>query len=356
MTLDIEKLRAENPLIDGAGMIPIVEAARTVGMQPESLANELLNDGAHVFTHLHGQSCWRVPVLNDLDRDFGGEFIWNEVKANGERAVHTGTVRVLDGRATLQQAITAGAAQEGVFRDGKSVGIFLEDPIAVDLARCIVHKTAVTKVRARLVASLSPASKVALSAPSIISGTPTALPVPSPSATVGAVPTGLPTRIEPTAVVFDPITAKHGKKRFWGLFELYARSRTWGEDQTRRMTTEAGLFRDLMGDPELGEIELETIDQYASRLAQLTACMTMGSKFDIRDADQFVPGVTTMQQAQEKLGTPTATNAMPNGGTLQQWMYSQASVIGGTSSNLAILFDKDGKMIRIQSRGQVNTR
>ncbi|VWD16202.1 outer membrane protein assembly factor BamE [Burkholderia contaminans] len=88
----------------------------------------------------------------------------------------------------------------------------------------------------------------------------------------------------------------------------------------------------------------------------LTACMTMGNKFDMHDADQFVPGVTTMQQAQEKLGTPTATNAMPNGGTLQQWIYSQASMFGGTSSNIAILFDKDGKMIRVQNRGQVNTR
>lgn len=269
MTLDIEKLRAENPLLDGAGMIPVVDAARTIGLSPELLANELLNDGAQVFTHLHGQPCWRVPVLNDLDRDFGGEFIWNEVEAYRERTLHTGPVRFLDPRATLQQAITAGESQEGVFRDGKSAGVFLEEPIAIDLARCIVHKTAVTRVRARLVASLSPAPTVALSAPSIISGTPTALPVPSPSATVGAVPTGLPTRIESTPVVFDPITAKHGKKRFWGLFELYARSRTWGEDQTRRMTTEAGLFRDLMGDPELGEIELETIDQYASRLAQL---------------------------------------------------------------------------------------
>ncbi|KVH13888.1 hypothetical protein WS84_09255 [Burkholderia anthina] len=41
--------------------------------------------------------------------------------------------------------------------------------------------------------------------------------------------------------------------------------------------------------------------------------------------------------------------------TLQQWMYSQASVLGGTSSNIAILFDRDGKMIRIPSKGQVNT-
>lgn len=88
----------------------------------------------------------------------------------------------------------------------------------------------------------------------------------------------------------------------------------------------------------------------------LTACMTMGNKFDIHDADQFVPGITTMQQAQEKLGTPTATNAMPNGGTLQQWVYSQASMFGGTSSNLAILFDRDGRMVRIASKGQVNAR
>ncbi|MCW3670371.1 hypothetical protein K6Y56_31520, partial [Burkholderia cenocepacia] len=60
MTLDIEKLRAENPLLDGVGMIPVVDSGQTIGMQPELLANELLNDGAHVFTHLHGQSCWRV--------------------------------------------------------------------------------------------------------------------------------------------------------------------------------------------------------------------------------------------------------------------------------------------------------
>ena len=88
----------------------------------------------------------------------------------------------------------------------------------------------------------------------------------------------------------------------------------------------------------------------------LTACMTMGNKFDLHDADQFVPGVTTIQQAQEKLGTPTATNAMLNGATLQQWMYSQASMFGGSSSNIAILFDKDGKMVRIQSKGQTSIR
>lgn len=284
MTLDIEKLRAENPLLDGAGMIPVVDAARTIGMEPGLLANELLNDGAQVFTHLHGQPCWRVLVLNDLDRDFGGEFIWNEVEATGERTIHTGTVRFLDPRATLQQVISVGTAQEGVFRDGKSAGVFLEDPIAIDLARCIVFKTAVTKVRARLVASL-PAATVALPAPSIISSAPTALLTPSPTGTLGAVPTATGS----APVVFDPITAKHGKKRFSALFESYKGNRNWGEAQTQRMTTEAKLFSDVMGDPELGEIEFETVEEYARRLAQLpTDLYQSRRRFKTDDIDELI--------------------------------------------------------------------
>lgn len=57
MTLNIGKLRAENPLLDGAGMTPVADVARTIGMEPALLANELFNDGARVFTHLHGRSC-----------------------------------------------------------------------------------------------------------------------------------------------------------------------------------------------------------------------------------------------------------------------------------------------------------
>lgn len=204
------------------------------------------------------------------------------------------------------KVVTAGAALEGVFRDGKSAGVFLEDPMTVDLSRCIVLKTAVTKVRARLVTSLSPAPTAALPAPLIISSAPTALPVPSPSGTVGTVPAEFPPSIEPMPVVFDPITAKHGKKRFWDLFELYARNRTWGEDQTRRMTTEASPFRDLMGDPELGEIELETIDQYASRLAQLPSDTraSVTCRQDARDKAHRCAGHETQgRYNQEALGT-----------------------------------------------------
>ncbi|WP_353848813.1 DUF6538 domain-containing protein [Burkholderia sp.] len=87
MTLDIEKLRAENPLLDGAGMIPVVDAGQTIGMQPELLANKLLNDGAHVFTHLHGQSCWRVTPPLGSPSPLSGR-LRNERLA--ERKIHPG--------------------------------------------------------------------------------------------------------------------------------------------------------------------------------------------------------------------------------------------------------------------------
>ncbi|WP_240688333.1 hypothetical protein [Alcaligenes faecalis] len=165
----------------------------------------------------------------------------------------------------LQQVVTAGKSQEEVFRDGNLVGVFLEDPVAVDLVRCIAHKTAVTKVRARLVASLSPPPMIDLPAPSIASAAPTTLITPSPTETLDTPPAA--TGAAP--VVFDPITVRHGKKQFSALFESYKGNRNWGEAQTQCMTIEAKLFSDVMGDPELGEIECETVEEYVRRLAQL---------------------------------------------------------------------------------------
>jgi integrase len=67
----------------------------------------------------------------------------------------------------------------------------------------------------------------------------------------------------------DPITRRQGSKRFSDLFELYKQDRSWREEQTRRMTTESGLFIDLMGDPGLGDIEKETVLEFARLLALL---------------------------------------------------------------------------------------
>ncbi|WP_176080768.1 outer membrane protein assembly factor BamE [Paraburkholderia tropica] len=85
----------------------------------------------------------------------------------------------------------------------------------------------------------------------------------------------------------------------------------------------------------------------------LTACMTVGNKFDPSAVDSMRPGVTTIQDAETALGKPQSTTAAANGGTLVQWMYTQGTMVGGSSAHVAVLFDKDGKMVRVTHRSQL---
>ncbi|MDP2882482.1 MAG: site-specific integrase, partial [Azonexus sp.] len=71
------------------------------------------------------------------------------------------------------------------------------------------------------------------------------------------------------AIALDPITARHGKMRFSELFALMKATKTWCQGTLSRMTTEAGLFQELMHDPELGSIEIETVTEYAAKLSRL---------------------------------------------------------------------------------------
>jgi outer membrane protein assembly factor BamE (lipoprotein component of BamABCDE complex) len=85
----------------------------------------------------------------------------------------------------------------------------------------------------------------------------------------------------------------------------------------------------------------------------LSACMTIGHKFDPEALDSMRPGVTTIQDAETALGKPASSSAAVNGGTLLQWIYTQGSVVGGSSAHVAVLFDKDGRMVRVTHRSQM---
>ena len=247
--MDAEKLRNESPLIAGDGMISVTAAADAIGITPDALAGELLNDRAQVYTHVQGLTGWAVPDLNDIDRDYDGGLILNDVEDKGVRTTHSGIVQFLDTLATLGRFVVGAKSIESVLRHGTRGAVILDDELEVSLSECVTTKTAVAMVRARLALCIAPASAAAPVAP-----TPPASPV---------------VAVTPSTIVHDPITARHGSKRFSELFELYKRDRAWGKDQTRRMTTEASLFIDLMGDPALGDIEKETVLEFARLLALL---------------------------------------------------------------------------------------
>lgn len=244
MALDVEKLSAGSPLLLGDGVIPILEAARVTGLSIGSLLGEMLNDRTPVYVQARNWSGWGVADLDAIERDYDGTFILNDVEVQGHRHVESGMVRVYDRAAVIAALISDDMPTTSLFLLSGRAAFFCDDEQAIALAACLAPKSAIERIRARLVGVMPPASRL-----------PTTSPI-KPSE-------------EGSVIVFDPITARHGKKRFSELFEIYKSDRKWGLDQTRRMTTEAGLFRDLMGDPQLGDIEKDTILEYAKRLARL---------------------------------------------------------------------------------------
>ena len=95
----------------------------------------------------------------------------------------------------------------------------------------------------------------------------------------------------------------------------------------------------------------------ASTIALLTACLvactTIGSQFDISKADQLTPGVSTVNDAIKLLGPVHAESAMQNNSKLLQWQYVQGTLLGGSSSHIAILFDASGKMVQITHKSSI---
>ena len=82
----------------------------------------------------------------------------------------------------------------------------------------------------------------------------------------------------------------------------------------------------------------------------LTACATRGQKFEMTDVENFQPGVTTYEEVVEKLGKPRSQNFTQDGGKSATWVYARASLAGSESRGTRLLFDKDGKLIRVMSK------
>lgn len=59
--------------------------------------------------------------------------------------------------------------------------------------------------------------------------------------------------------------------------------------------------------------------------------------------------VTTSEDAKRMFGTPMSQSAMPNNGTLLQWMYQD----GAKLAHISILFGQTGTMIRVNSQTRI---
>lgn len=88
----------------------------------------------------------------------------------------------------------------------------------------------------------------------------------------------------------------------------------------------------------------------------LTACATSGTKFNMADVDAMKPGQTTIADAKAVLGPPANQVNKADGTMGLVWVYSHVNPTNAQSRSVGILFDKDGKMIRVVTKGEQQTR
>lgn len=90
--------------------------------------------------------------------------------------------------------------------------------------------------------------------------------------------------------------------------------------------------------------------------AACTRTLNQGNEFSMATADSFQPGVTTLKEAIDALGTPESTQAAPNGGRRVAWQYVKAAGTGTSITSkregIAIVFNADGVMDHVEKRLQ----
>lgn len=240
MVLDIQRLASTAPLFQGGGLISICEAAGVMGLSNGVLLSELRNESSELFTQARNWQGWNISDLWGVERDHDGTFVLNDVERVGTQQSLSAVVRAFDAAVTTAALLTEGASTESIFRLSGSGAFWPTSEVQVPLSAWMTHKIVLERIRNRLSKGLDKTS------------------------TKKSV---LPTSTG--EVVGDTITLKHGHKKFSELFDLYRNHKSWGEDQKRRMATEERLFAELMDDPELSTIEVETIHEFAARLSKL---------------------------------------------------------------------------------------
>lgn len=87
-----------------------------------------------------------------------------------------------------------------------------------------------------------------------------------------------------------------------------------------------------------------------SFIVNIAQAASAGNEFDIERADTFQQGVTTLEEAKEQLGIPTSISTDAEGNQTLWWKYVKVGFLGRDVRKLSVVFDKDGKMLRVAHR------
>lgn len=90
--------------------------------------------------------------------------------------------------------------------------------------------------------------------------------------------------------------------------------------------------------------------------AALVACASSGTNFNEDAVARLVPTQTTETEAVALLGAKpySRTIVKADGGYVLTWIHVRIGPINHRSRGLSVLFDKDGKMVRINHQSDSN--
>ena len=83
-----------------------------------------------------------------------------------------------------------------------------------------------------------------------------------------------------------------------------------------------------------------------------SGCASYGTKFEMQDVDAFRQGITTYEQAVQRLGKPNSQHFQADGARAVTWLYITATMGVRESRSVGVLFDREGKMVRILSKAE----
>lgn len=242
--MDVIKVADGSPLLLGAGFVRVADAARAIGLAPETMLQEVANDGAALWCHADHWSGWRVDDLDSVDRDHDGSYILNSAFSIGHEVRFSGALRISDTRGAVASLRGDGVYEDCLFfLDGEGQrAIFFDLPgQCVPLPSVLIDKPAAEKIRFRLASAVSPEMLESAKQQRI--------------ATSAAVNGGHKYASMKVSELTDKFLAdKH---------------ESWKDEQRKKMRGMCGTFAALMDDPCLGDIDGPLIKEYRTRLQAL---------------------------------------------------------------------------------------
>jgi len=254
--MDPEKLTRGSVDLLGDGLLPLTQAASTLGASPRDLAQRLLRRSAAFYAQAKQWDGWLVHDLHEIydERDALGNVVSIDVsdaalKRHGEAHRHTGEVRFAFSEEAIQIVETEVASEVRVFRFSRdpSMGLVLTTPVVLGAGDLLVRRSDVEGVRRELAAQMGEATAV----------------------TAGGLPTGA---LEALAAVQDS-AAKH---KYYDvpvsqLTAKYLNSLRGGvkNDELRRQEAACSALVELTDDKPLGKVDRDVVGEVADLLQRV---------------------------------------------------------------------------------------